>query len=125
MNQLRHLAAAISGYLCIAAASAQSHNIPFENGTLTLTPLQDNAVRIRYSEGEIKEMPEWIYTENVGKVKCRRTEKDGKSIFQLSAMTVTAADGNVEVTDNEGRKTRTYRRTRARRRSDSILPQGQ
>lgn len=103
MNHLRHLAAAISGCLCIAAASAQSHNIPFENGTLTLTPLQDNAVRIRYSEGEIKEMPEWIYTENVGKVKCRRTEKDGKSIFQLSAMTVTAADGNVEVTDNEGR----------------------
>ena len=91
MNHLRHLAAAISGCLCIAAASAQSHNIPFENGTLTLTPLQDNAVRIRYSEGEIKEMPEWIYTENVGKVKCRRTEKDGKSIFQLSAMTVTAA----------------------------------
>lgn len=33
-----------------------SQNIPFENGTLTLTPLQDNAVRIRYSEGEIKEM---------------------------------------------------------------------
>lgn len=69
MNQLRHLAAAISGYLCIAAASAQSHNIPFENGTLTLTPLQDNAVRIRYSEGEIKEMPEeGIYR------KCRQGE---------------------------------------------------
>ena len=85
------------------AINAQKHTIPFENGTLTLTPLQDNAVRIRYSEGEVKELPEWIYTEPVGKVKCKKTAKGGKTIFRFDGITVTAGDGKVEVMDNEGR----------------------
>lgn len=85
------------------AVNAQKHTIPFENGTLTLTPLQDNAVRIRYSEGEVKELPEWIYTEPLGKVKCKKTAKGGKTIFRFDGMTVTAGDGKVEVMDKEGR----------------------
>ena len=85
------------------AVNAQKHTIPFENGTLTLTPLQDNAVRIRYSEGEVKELPEWIYTEPVGKVKCRKTVKGGKTVFRFDDMTVRAGDGKVEVMDKEGR----------------------
>ncbi|MBO5107410.1 MAG: DUF5110 domain-containing protein [Bacteroidales bacterium] len=85
------------------AVNAQKHTIPFENGTLTLTPLQDNAVRIRYSEGEVKELPEWIYTEPVGKVKCKKTVKGGKTVFRFNDMTVTAGDGKVEVMDKEGR----------------------
>ncbi len=85
------------------AVNAQKHTIPFENGTLTLTPLKDNAVRIRYSEGEVKELPEWIYTEPVGKVKCKKTVKGGKTVFRFDGMTVTAGDGKVEVMDKEGR----------------------
>lgn len=85
------------------AVNAQKHTIPFENGTLTLTPLQDNAVRIRYSKGEVKELPEWIYTEPVGKVKCKKTVKGGKTVFRFDDMTVTAGDGKVEVMDKEGR----------------------
>lgn len=85
------------------AVNAQKHTIPFENGTLTLTPMQDNAVRIRYSEGEVKELPEWIYTEPVGKVKCKKTVKGGKTVFRFDGMTVTAGDGKVEVMDKEGR----------------------
>lgn len=85
------------------AVNAQKHTIPFENGTLTLTPLQDNAVRIRYSEGEVKELPEWIYTEPVGKVKCKKTVKGGKTVLRFDGMTVTAGDGKVEVMDKEGR----------------------
>lgn len=85
------------------AVNAQKHTIPFENGTLTLTPLKDNAVRIRYSEGEFKELPEWIYTEPVGKVKCKKTVKGGKTVFRFDGMTVTAGDGKVEVMDKEGR----------------------
>ena len=85
------------------AVNARQHTIPFENGTLTLTPLQDNAVRIRYSEGEVKELPEWIYTEPVGKVKCKKTVKGGKTVFRFDDMTVTAGDGKVEVMDKEGR----------------------
>ena len=85
------------------AVNAQKHTIPFENGTLTLTPLQDNAVRIRYSEGEVKELPEWIYTEPAGKVKCKKTVKGGKTVFRFDDMTVTAGDGKVEVMDKEGR----------------------
>ena len=85
------------------AVNAQKHTIPFENGTLTLTPLHDNAVRIRYSEGEVKELPEWIYTEPVGKVKCKKTAKGGKTVFRFDDMTVTAGDGKVEFMDKEGR----------------------
>ena len=85
------------------AVNARQHTIPFEDGTLTLTPLQDNAVRIKYCEGEVRELPEWIYTEDVGKVRCRKTIKGGKTVFKLEDMTVTAFAGRVEITDSKGR----------------------
>lgn len=78
MKIFSRLIAVIAGLVCMAAASAQEHVIPFEEGRLTLTPLQDNAARIRYSEGEVKELPEWIYTEPAGKVRCRKIVKGGK-----------------------------------------------
>ena len=56
-------------------ASAQDHSIRFQNGTLTVTPLQDNAVRIRYIEGETAELPELIYVENDEKVSCKKSSK--------------------------------------------------
>lgn len=71
-----------------------SQNIPFENGTLTLTPLQDNAVRIRYSEGEIKEMLEDTALSDIGRsrtrihrsalvdIRCRRILPSVRPVFE-------------------------------------------
>lgn len=104
MKIFSRLIAVIAGLVCMAAASAQEHVIPFEEGRLTLTPLQDNAVRIRYSEGEVKELPEWIYTEPAGKVRCRKIVKGGKVTFKLEKMTVEALDGMITVKDKDGKE---------------------
>ena len=54
---------------------AQTVNIPFGKGTLRLTPLTENALRVEYAEGSQKDsLPEWVY------VKTEATKwKDGQT----------------------------------------------
>ena len=54
---------------------AQTVNIPFGKGTLRLTPLTENALRVEYAEGNQKDsLPEWVY------VKTEATKwKDGQT----------------------------------------------
>ena len=54
---------------------AQTVNIPFSKGTLRLTPLTENALRVEYAEGNQKDsLPEWVY------VKTEATKwKDGQT----------------------------------------------
>lgn len=61
MKNILHIIAVVAGLFCITSVSAKSHEIPFEKGRLVVTPLQDNAVRIKYIEGETAELPELIY----------------------------------------------------------------
>ena len=45
---------------------AQTVNIPFGKGTLRLTPLTENALRVEYAEGNQKDsLPEWVYVKTV------------------------------------------------------------
>ena len=44
--------------ICTIISTAQDYSIPFENGTLVVAPLQDNAVRIRYIEEEVMDLDE-------------------------------------------------------------------
>ena len=87
-------------------ASAQDHSIRFQNGTLKVTPLQDNAVRIRYIEGETAELPELIYVENDGKVSCKKSSKGEVTTLKLKGLTLTADNGSgrIEVADSKGVK---------------------
>ena len=78
----------LAGIIC--GCTPKEHSLPFGEGTLTVTPLQDNAVRIRYVEGEMREMPELVYEDSKERVRCKVTEEGGKTIFQLGQMQLTA-----------------------------------
>lgn len=67
---------------------AKDYSIGFDKGKLILTPLQDNAVRIRYVEETAGELPEWLYVVDGEGVTCRKKEGEGKTVFQLKRMTV-------------------------------------
>ena len=56
-------------------------SMQFGEGTLTLTALQDDAVRIQYAEGPIREMPEMVYEQTKAKVALKKGEADGKTVF--------------------------------------------
>ena len=91
--------------LCIWPSAAQEYSIPFLEGELMLTPLQDNAVRIRYKEGEVTQLPELIYlmSENPD-VRCRMSEKNGITEFRLNGMHILAErkTGMLKVMDTDG-----------------------
>lgn len=63
--------------------------IPWGQGTLCLTPLQSNAVRIRYQEEKRHDLPEWIYTSVPGSQPLfeRKAIKDGW-LWKSESMTV-------------------------------------
>ena len=106
MKRAHYFLTLILGFICIFGASAQDHSIRFQNGTLTLSPLQDNAVRIRYIEGETSELPEWIYVENDNEVACKKSSKGNVTTLRLKGLTLTAdnASGRIEVADSRGVK---------------------
>ena len=90
MKKINYLiSAVIISLLGITTSCSSEHNLPFGDGTLTVTPLQDNAVRIRYAEGEMREMPELVYEDSDKKVRCKVKEEGGKTIFQLDRMHLT------------------------------------
>ena len=106
MKRAHYFLTLILSFICIFGASAQDHSIRFQNGTLTVSPLQDNAVRIRYIEGEISELPEWIYVENDNEVACKKSSKGDVTTLRLKGLTLTAdnASGRIEVADSRGVK---------------------
>ena len=75
--------------LNVEAQENQVYEIPFDKGTLLLTPLQDNAVRIRYVEGEMKELPEWVYVQTDNNdIKCKRKDTKAGVSLKLKQMSV-------------------------------------
>ena len=106
MKRIHRLLTLALSFICILGASAQDHSIRFQNGTLTVSPLQDNAVRIRYIEGETSELPEWIYVENDNEVACKKSSKGDVTTLRLKGLTLTADNGSgrIEVADSRGVK---------------------
>ena len=106
MKNILHIIAVVAGLFCITSVSAKSHEIPFEKGRLVVTPLQDNAVRIKYIEGETAELPELIYISDGEDISCKMVSKGDRTFFKLKGMTVCAdrSSGTIEVTDQNGEK---------------------
>ncbi|MBR6538938.1 MAG: DUF5110 domain-containing protein, partial [Bacteroides sp.] len=91
--------------LILPSCETNVYQIPFDEGTLVLTPLQDNAVRIRYIEGEVSELPEWVYVdaENI-KVKSKRKDSENGTVLTLKQMMLNIDQQNnvVTATDKNG-----------------------
>ena len=76
--------------LALAASSLAADEYPFGNGTLEVTPVAYNAVRIRYveSHASLPETPDWLYVRHNLAKKCR--------------VKVEVADGVLRLTDKSG-----------------------
>ncbi len=87
-----------------SGCTPKSQSIAFGEGTLNLTALQDDAVRIRYTEGEVRQMPEMIYEQTRAKVNLKKTTEGCKTIFTTEKMTIYVCGKNnvVTVFDEEG-----------------------
>ncbi len=47
---------------CVLAIAAHAESVPFGKGTVTVTPVAKNAVRIQYAEhAEQSDLPDWLY----------------------------------------------------------------
>lgn len=104
MKTIRLFLAILLGLTSLSAVTAQERSIDFQKGRLTLIPLKDNAVRIRYVEGETVELPEWIYLSNEAETACRQSVRGEVTVFKLKDMRVTADNqsGRIEVSDRKG-----------------------
>lgn len=92
--------------LGILAQDQQSYQAKLQEGKIVVTPLSDNAVRIKYIEGEVKEMPELVYCgEKAEKIACKVKEKQGVTSFLLKDMTiyVDSGLGQVRIDDIQGK----------------------
>ena len=95
----------LAGLSVVVAQEKNVYSIPFDEGTLVVTPLQANAVRIQYVEGEMQELPEWIYvaSDNAG-IKCKRKDTKEGTVLKLKQMSVNMnrQTRQVVVTDAKG-----------------------
>ena len=89
-----------------SACTPKSQSIQFDEGTLTFTALQDDAVRIRYVEGPMREMPEMVYDQTKATASLKKTEEGGKTIFTTDEMTITVdqAAKTVQIADADGKQ---------------------
>lgn len=103
MKRFMILAAVFAALCC--SCSPKPQTIAFGEGTLTLTAIQDDAVRIQYAEGEVREMPEMVY-EKARPVKMKKAIEGSVAVFSTERMIVTvdAAGGIVAVADASGKE---------------------
>ena len=92
--------------MIVSACTPKSQSLQFDEGTLTFTALQDDAVRIRYVEGPMKDMPEMVYNQTKATASLKKTEEGGKTIFTTDEMTITVdqAAKTVQIADADGKQ---------------------
>lgn len=75
------------------------------NGTLRVIPLQENAVRIQYQEGEMGKLPEWMYVNQTETPRYKQSEKNGITTLKLKAMSlkVNRNTGEIFIENAEGK----------------------
>ena len=78
--------------------------IPFQEGTLRLNIMTNNAVRVQYIEEEGRELPEWVYLPDAGtkKVKFKSRCKEGVTMIETTAMNISIDAHTLTITDKLG-----------------------
>ena len=71
MKNLITLSLILAAVFCGCTSNTQS--IAFDEGTLNLTALQEDAVRIRYTDGTQLTMPEMVYEQTEAKISLKKT----------------------------------------------------
>ena len=71
-----------------------------------MTALQDDAVRIRYAEGEVRPMPEMVYCRTEAGVRLKKSKEGCRTVLSTDRMTIRNCHRNniVTIFDEEGRQ---------------------
>ncbi len=92
--------------MIVSSCTPKSQSIQFDEGTLTLTALQEDAVRIQYAEGSMREMPEMVYNQTKATASLKKTEEGTKTVFTTEEMTIIVdlSAMTVQIADAEGKQ---------------------
>lgn len=81
--------------LFISSASTSLYGAPssekvlFGNGTLELTPMQDNAIRVQFKKHYLGKLPEWVYTNTqTANTSYKRKDSKSETVIVMKQMTV-------------------------------------
>ena len=104
MKHITLLATLLAAVLC--GCTPKDRTVPFGEGTLTLTALQDDAVRIQYHEGETEAMPEMVYVQTEAGARLKKSKEGCRTVFSTDMMTIKVCHKSnvVTVFDSEGRQ---------------------
>lgn len=88
-----------------AGSTDKNYTIELQGSTLTLTPMADNAIRVRVSGENALKLEDLIYTEKVRAPKFSVVEDDSQIVLSTSAMSAIydKSDGHLSFTDAQGR----------------------
>ena len=93
--------------LLLCAAYGLADNYPFGKGTLTVTPVARNAVRVRYTEGTVpaSDLPDWLYVKHdqvraydlridvdADRQLLRIRNRDGRLVFEATHHALTTSE---------------------------------
>ena len=96
---------AAAALACFASCSRDSLSIETNEGTLVLTPLTDNSVRVRISSGlPVPQLEELVYTEKVNAPRYRVKKTDESVTLTMERLIVAygKADGMLTFFDKDG-----------------------
>ena len=105
MNRIIRLSILLIGSALLFSCTPKDRTVAFGDGSLQITPLQDNAARIRYIEGAMQELPELVYTQTVKTPKHKFISTPDSTVIRMKEMTI-VIDGNAETVaarDAQGR----------------------
>ena len=104
MKHFTILTAILAAALC--GCSPKEQSMDFHEGRLTLTAIQDDAVRIVYSEGEAEPMPELVYVKTEPAATLKKSVEGGKTVYTTKGMAITVdpETGILAVADADGRE---------------------
>ena len=105
MNRIIRLSTLLIGSVLLFSCTPKDRTVAFGDGSLQITPLQDNAARIRYIEGAMQELPELVYTQPVKTPKHKFISTPDSTVIRMKEMTI-VIDGNaktVAARDAQGR----------------------
>jgi len=93
-------------FALLLATDVLAYDIQLKSGTLTLTPMADNAVRVQYHNAQTHELPEWVYRPSSDKVKCKIKRSSRFVMLSLKRLmlTVSLPDGLIRAVDAAGKE---------------------
>ena len=89
MRRILNLTSVLIGLTFLTGCFPKTENIAFNEGTLNLTALQEDAVRIQYIEGQAGTMPEMVYEQTKASIRLKKSTDGDRTVFSTDKMSIT------------------------------------